>query len=147
MFLISEFNFLYRSLPSVLPFFFLTSLLLSHRSMMSEVTRGFFMRRCLPSISLAVSVTAMFMAVIIVSMSLLSFSNRMSGGHTATANGLKPGPGKIEAIVKMPARVDAAGVRRLLGMIRYLEKFMPNLSQLTSPLRKLTHTDVEWSWG
>ena len=24
---------------------------------------------------------------------------------------------------------------------------MPNLSQLTSPLRKLTHTDVEWSWG
>ena len=24
---------------------------------------------------------------------------------------------------------------------------MPNLSQLTSPLRKRTHTDVEWSWG
>ena len=24
---------------------------------------------------------------------------------------------------------------------------MPNLSQLTSPLRKLTHTDVEWSWS
>ena len=68
-------------------------------------------------------------------------------GHTATANGLKPGPGKIEAIVNMPAPVDAAGVRRLLGMIQYLEKFMPNLSQLTSPLRKLTHTDVEWSWG
>ena len=67
--------------------------------------------------------------------------------HTATANGLKPGPGKIEAIVNMPAPVDAAGVRILLGMIQYLEKFMPNLSQLTSPLRKLTHTDVEWSWG
>ena len=24
---------------------------------------------------------------------------------------------------------------------------MPNISQLTSSLRKLTHTDVEWSWG
>ena len=42
-------------------------------------------------------------------------------GHTTTANGLKPGPGKIEAIVNMPAPVDAAGVRRLLGMIQYLE--------------------------
>ena len=68
-------------------------------------------------------------------------------GHTATANRLKPDPGKIEAILKMPVPVDAAGVRRLLGMIQYLEKFMPNLSQLTSPLRKLTRTDVEWSWG
>ena len=60
-------------------------------------------------------------------------------GHTATANGLKPGPGEIEAIVNMPAPVDAAGVRRLLGMIQYLEKLMPTLSKLTWPLRKLTH--------
>ena len=68
-------------------------------------------------------------------------------GHISTANGLKLGPGKIEAIVNMPAPVDAVGVRRLLGMIQYLEPFRPNLSQLTSPLRKLTHTYVEWSWG
>ena len=68
-------------------------------------------------------------------------------GHTATANGLKSGPGKVEAIVIMPAPVDTAGVRRLLGMIQYLDTFMPNLSQLTSPLRKPTHLDVEWSWG
>ena len=48
--------------------------------------------------------------------------------------------------MNMPAPVDAAGVRRLLAMIQYFEKVIPNLSQLTSPLRKLTHTDVEWSW-
>ena len=64
-------------------------------------------------------------------------------GHTVIANGLKPGPGKIEAILKMPAPVDTAGVRRLLGMIQYLEKFMPSLSQLTSPLRKLIHTHTQ----
>ena len=48
---------------------------------MSEVTHGFFIRRCLPRISLAVSVTAMFIAVTILSMSLFSFSSRMSGAN------------------------------------------------------------------
>ena len=66
MFLISVFTFLYLSLPSVSPFFFFSSLLLSHTSRMSEVTYGFFMPRCLPRISLAVSVTAIIIAVIIV---------------------------------------------------------------------------------
>ena len=80
MFLISVFTFLYISLPSMSPFFLFSYLLLSHRSRMSEVTHGFFMRRCLPRISLAVSVTATFITVIIiVSMSLFSFSSRMSG--------------------------------------------------------------------
>ena len=65
MFLISVFTLLYLSLPSVSPFLFFSSLLLSHRSRMSEVTHGFFIRRCLPMLSLAVSVTAMFIAVTI----------------------------------------------------------------------------------
>ena len=81
MFLISVFTFLYLSLPSMSPFCFFSSLLLSHRSRMSEITHGFFMRQCLPRISLAVSVTAMFIAVIIVSVSLFSFSSRMSGAN------------------------------------------------------------------
>ena len=71
-------TFLYLSLPSVSPLFLFSYLLLSHRSMMSEVTHGLFMRRCLPRISLAVSVTAVFITVTIVSM-LFSFSSRMSG--------------------------------------------------------------------
>ena len=45
------------------------------------MTHGFFMRRCLPRISLVVSVTAMFIAVIIMSMSLSSFSSKMSGAN------------------------------------------------------------------
>ena len=40
-------------------------------------------------------------------------------GHTATAQGLKPGPGKVEAITMMPATKDDAG---FLGMVQYLEK-------------------------
>ena len=67
-------------------------------------------------------------------------------GHTATAQGLKPGPGKVDAITMMPAPTDATGVRRFLGMVQYLEKFMPHLTQLTSPLRELTRKDVPWCW-
>ena len=53
---------------------------------MSEVTHGFFIRRCLPRILLAVSVTAMFIAVTILSMSLFSFSSRMSGANFQAKN-------------------------------------------------------------
>ena len=76
-----SFAFFMMFLIAVSPFFFFSSLLLSHRSRMSEVTQGFFVRRCLPRISLAASVTAMFIAVIIGSMSLFSFSSRMSGAN------------------------------------------------------------------
>ena len=78
MFLIS---FMYFYLPSMSPFFFCSSFFLSRRSRMSGVTHGFFMRYCLPTISLAVSVTAVFIAVIIVAMPLFSFSSRMSGAN------------------------------------------------------------------
>ena len=45
--------------------FFLSSLLLSHRSRISAVTQGFFFWWCLPRISLAVSVIAVLKVVII----------------------------------------------------------------------------------
>ena len=65
--------FVYVS-PFSVTFLFLRFSCRTHISMMYEVTHGFFMRRCLPRISLAVSVTAVFIAVIIVYMPLFSFS-------------------------------------------------------------------------
>ena len=66
--------------------FSVTHLFLQFSSLVAQiedvsVTHCFFMRRCLPRISLVVSVTAMFIAVIIVSISLFSFSSRMSGAN------------------------------------------------------------------
>ena len=46
----------------------------------------------------------------------------------------------------MPAPTDKTGVQRLLGMVQYLSKFLPNLSDMTKPLRELTQQDVEWCW-
>ena len=31
-------------------------------------------------------------------------------------------------------------------MVKYLSKFLSNLSELCQPLRKLTHKDAEWQW-
>ena len=39
-----------------------------------------------------------------------------------------------------------AGVQRLLGMVQYLYKFLPHLSDLTKPLQDLTKKDIEWVW-
>lgn len=67
-------------------------------------------------------------------------------GHLFTADGLQADPGKVEAINKMPRPTDKQAVDRLLGMANYLHKFVPNMSQLTAPLRDLTKRDNEFVW-
>ena len=52
----------------------------------------------------------------------------------------------MKAITEMPRPTDVTGVQRLLGMSQYLAKFLPRLSDLTKPLRELTHKEVEWMW-
>jgi len=47
----------------------------------------------------------------------------------------------------MPSPTDKTGVQRLLGLAQYLSEFLPHLSDLTKPLRKLTQKEVEWCWG
>ena len=55
-------------------------------------------------------------------------------------------PEKVRAIVEMPRPTDKAGVQRLLGMLNYVGKFVPNMSGLTVPLRVLLHKETEWYW-
>ena len=68
-------------------------------------------------------------------------------GHPLTAEGVKPDPCKVEAIQKMERPADVAAVQRLIGLVKYLSKFLSKLSQLCEPLRRLTHKDVEWTWS
>ena len=67
-------------------------------------------------------------------------------GHLLSSEGVKPDPRKIDAIVNIETPVDVQGVQRLIGMVKYLSKFLSNLSKLCQPLRKLTHKDAEWQW-
>ena len=67
-------------------------------------------------------------------------------GHLLTLDGLKPDPNKVKAILEMPTPTEKQSLQRLLGMITYLAKFLPNLSDVTEPLRRLLDRDVEWHW-
>ena len=68
-------------------------------------------------------------------------------GHPLTTEGVKPDPCKVEAIQKMERPAGVAAVQRLIGLLKYLSKFLSKLSQLCEPLRRLTHKDVEWTWS
>ena len=42
----------------------------------------------------------------------------------------EPDPVKIEAIIKMDEPEDAPGVQRIVGMVKYLSKFLQGLSDM-----------------
>ena len=67
-------------------------------------------------------------------------------GHLLTSEGIKPDPKKVEAVQKMPQPTDVPSVKRFLGMVNYLSKFLPNHSTITEPLRQLEAKGVEWHW-
>ncbi|GFT79133.1 transposon Tf2-9 polyprotein [Trichonephila clavipes] len=68
-------------------------------------------------------------------------------GQIISKSGIKPDPDHIKAIVEMPTPKSKTEVRRLLGMVNFLSKFIPNVSKVTAPLREIIHENVEFNWG
>ena len=57
-------------------------------------------------------------------------------GHWLSSTGVTPDLEKVKAIQEMPPPQTPSDVRRFLGMVTYLGKFVPNLSCITEPLRQ-----------
>lgn len=68
-------------------------------------------------------------------------------GHKLTANGLQIDPNKLKAVLDMEKPTDVSGVQRLLGMLTYVQKFIPDLAERTAPLRELLGKNVLWHWS
>lgn len=68
-------------------------------------------------------------------------------GHKVSAAGVEPDPEKIRAITDMPVPENAADVRRFLGMVTYVAKFLPHFADSTKPLRDLLGKGNEWTWS
>ena len=69
-------------------------------------------------------------------------------GHVLTSEGVKPDPKKVSAIKDMEVPRNSEDVRRFLGHVNYMAKFMPNLSAESEPLRRLLNLpDNEFCWG
>ena len=63
-------------------------------------------------------------------------------GHFISSEGIKIDPSKIEAITKAPLPRSVNELQRFLGVINYLGKFIPNLTEHTAPLRNLLKKNV-----
>lgn len=62
-------------------------------------------------------------------------------------DGIRADPKKVKAIQLLPAPTDVSGLRRVLGMVNHVARFLPTLSQVTAPLRELLQKNNEWTWG
>ena len=68
-------------------------------------------------------------------------------GHRITENGLHSDPEKVRAIMDMPPPTNLEELRRYLGVVNYLGKFLPNATNTLSPLQNLLKKDVYWTWS
>ena len=67
-------------------------------------------------------------------------------GFQLSPDGVSPSPSMAEAITEMPKSSDQQAVQRYLGMLNFLARFRPRLSEVVKPLRDLTHKDVFFKW-
>uniref|UniRef100_A0A3Q1FUD2 Reverse transcriptase/retrotransposon-derived protein RNase H-like domain-containing protein n=1 Tax=Acanthochromis polyacanthus TaxID=80966 RepID=A0A3Q1FUD2_9TELE len=67
-------------------------------------------------------------------------------GHCIDEHGIRPDKAKVKAVTELEAPKNISDLRRILGMIHYLGRYLPNLSELTKPLNDLLKSDVTWTW-
>lgn len=65
-------------------------------------------------------------------------------GGVVSAQGVKPNPRKIEAILKYPEPKYYKGIRQLLGIGSYYRRFIKDHAPRAQPLQKLISQDVEF---
>lgn len=68
-------------------------------------------------------------------------------GHKITQKGIYPDPTRTSAILNMPRPQNVKDVERFLGLITYVGRFIPNLSDKSHKLRELLKKDTEWHWS
>ena len=68
-------------------------------------------------------------------------------GHIVTKDGLKSDPEKVQAIKDFPVPTKVDELRRFLGIVNYMSKFLPNATDVLHPLHNLLKKDVTWTWS
>ena len=67
-------------------------------------------------------------------------------GHLLNTEGLKIDPQKVKAIHEMPEPKTKEDVKRLLGFIQFLSRYLPKLSTVDAPLQELEKSAVLFHW-
>lgn len=68
-------------------------------------------------------------------------------GHVISSQGLQLDPQKNSAIQNYPTPRNTAELKRFLGMINYLQRFLPDAATHAQPLQALLKKDVDWNWS
>ena len=58
-------------------------------------------------------------------------------GHIINKNGISADPEKVHAITELPPPTNISELRRVMGMINQLGKFLPNCAEITRPMTVL----------
>ncbi|GBN34680.1 Transposon Tf2-9 polyprotein [Araneus ventricosus] len=67
-------------------------------------------------------------------------------GHAMSQRGIEPDPQRVKAINEFAMPKCREDLQGFLGMVTYLAKFIPSLSNLTHSLRQLLKQDTPWLW-
>ncbi|UYV82717.1 K02A2.6-like, partial [Cordylochernes scorpioides] len=68
-------------------------------------------------------------------------------GHIVSTEGIRPLESKVKSILDMLRPQDKKALQRFLGMVTYLAKFLPNLSDKTANMRLLLRKNEPWVWN
>ena len=68
-------------------------------------------------------------------------------GQVIDESGVSPDPDTTQAIMQLEQPNNVTEVRRYLGMLNQMSKFIPDLSSKTKPLRDLISAKNLWTWG
>jgi anti-sigma28 factor (negative regulator of flagellin synthesis) len=67
-------------------------------------------------------------------------------GHMIQDGTLSVDPEKVRAIREMPSPVDRKGLKRVIGMLSFVRKFIPDYNELISPFRGLLKERTAFIW-
>ena len=65
--------------------------------------------------------------------------------EVVSRQGIQPDSQKIKALAKMPAPKNKKELQTFLGIINYLSKFSPDISEVCKPLRRLMSSKAMWT--
>lgn len=68
-------------------------------------------------------------------------------GMIFSEQGIAPDPERVKSVVELKIPQNTKQLQSFLGMVNYLQIFIPNMSEVIEPLRGLLRKDVVWSWS
>ena len=68
-------------------------------------------------------------------------------GYLLSKKGIGPTGSRVEVVVRAKEPANTEEVQSFLGLVNFSARFIPNLANITEPLRELTRKDVPFKWG